>query len=165
MSGDSGGAGTAKRKRKRKRIGWREWVRLPDLYSGRIKAKIDTGARTSALHAFQVEAFTRGRVRYVRFVIHPVQCRRKPEVACTAMIIDQRRITDSGGKREERYVVRTRLKLGTRAWPIELTLSNRDSMGFRLLIGRQAIRRRYLVDPARSFVVRKKAPKSAGSND
>ena len=70
--------------------------------------------------------------------------------------------SDSGGNRQERYVVRTRLKLGTKAWPIELTLSNRDNMGFRLLIGREAIRRRYIVDPARSFVVRKKAPKSAG---
>ena len=156
---------TTKRKRKKKRIGWREWVRLPDLHAGRIKAKIDTGARTSALHAFKVTPFTRGSARYVRFVIHPIQRRRKPEVECVAAVIDQRKITDSGGNCQERYVVRTRLKLGKTSWPIELTLSNRDSMGFRLLIGREAIRRRYVVDPARSFVARKKLRKVSGGDD
>jgi hypothetical protein len=141
---------------KKKRIGWREWVRLPDLHIDRIKAKIDSGARTSALHAFKVTPFTKDGGAYVRFFVHPVQRRRKPEVACVARIIDQRRITDSGGNCQERYVIRTTLKLGKSSWPIELTLSNRDSMGFRLLIGRQAIRRRYVVDPGRSFITRKK---------
>lgn len=148
-----------KRKRppaRKKKIGWREWVRLPDLHVGRIKAKIDTGARTSALHAFKVMPFTKDGAAFVRFTIHPVQRHRKPEIACVGRVIDQRRITDSGGNAQERYVVRTTLKLGKSSWPIELTLSNRDSMGFRLLIGRQAIRRRYVVDPARSFVVRKR---------
>jgi hypothetical protein len=143
-------------KRKKKLIGWREWVRFPDLAIGRIKAKVDSGARTSAIHAFRITPFTRDGAAYVRFVVHPVQRRRKPEVTCVARIIDQRRITDSGGNAQERYVIRTMLKLGKSSWPIELTLSNRDSMGFRLLIGRQAIRGRYVVDPGRSFVVVKK---------
>lgn len=140
----------------KKKIGWREWARLPELKIDRIKAKIDSGARTSALHAFKVTPFTKDGGAYVRFFVHPVQRRRNPEIACVARVIDQRRITDSGGKSEERYVIRTILKLGKSSWPIELTLSNRDSMGFRLLIGRQAIRRRYVVDPGRSFVTRKK---------
>jgi hypothetical protein len=143
-------------KRKKKLIGWREWVRFPDLAIGRMKAKVDSGARTSAIHAFRITPFTRDGAAYVRFVVHPVQRRRKPEVTCVARIIDQRRITDSGGNAQERYVIRTTLKLGKSSWPIELTLSNRDSMGFRLLIGRQAIRGRYVVDPGRSFVVVKK---------
>ena len=145
-----------KAKRKKKRIGWREWVGLPDLAIKRIKAKVDTGARTSALHAFKVTPFTKRGEKWVRFAVHPKQRHRHPEVICEARVIDQRRITDSGGNSQERYVIRTRLKLGTLSWPIELTLSNRDSMGFRLLIGRQAIRRRYVVDPGRSFVVRRK---------
>lgn len=147
---------SVKTKRKKRRIGWREWVGLPDLEIARIKAKVDTGARTSALHAFDVEAFTRRGETFVRFTVHPVQRHRKPEVACTARVVDQRKITDSGGNCQLRYVIRTRIKLGPRSWPIELTLSNRDSMGFRMLIGREAIRRRYVVDPARSFVTKKR---------
>lgn len=149
-----------KAKRKKKRIGWREWVGLPDLEIKRIKAKVDTGARTSALHAFKVTPFTKRGEKWVRFAVHPKQRHRLPEVMCEARVIDQRRITDSGGNCQERYVIRTRLKLGTRSWPIELTLSNRDAMGFRMLIGREAIRRRYVVDPARSFIVKKRSLKA-----
>jgi hypothetical protein len=141
-----------KTKRKKRRIGWRERVGLPELGIARIKAKVDTGARTSALHAFNVKPIKKRGVLYVEFAVHPVQRRRKPEVACVARVLDQRRITDSGGNCQMRYVIRTRLKLGTRSWPIELTLSNRDAMGFRMLLGREAIRRRFLVDPAKSYV-------------
>ena len=153
---------TAKTKAKKKRIGWREWVSLPDWGIKRIKAKVDTGARTSAIHAFKVMPFTKDGGAFVRFLVHPKQRHRKPEVACVARVIDQRRITDSGGNCQERYVVRTTLKLGKSSWPVEMTLSNRDSMGFRMLLGRQAIRRRYVVDPARSYVVRKKKRARAG---
>ena len=146
---------------KRKKIGWREWVSLPEWGIKRIKAKVDTGARTSAIHAFKVMPFTKDGGAFVRFLVHPKQRHRKPEVACIARVIDQRRITDSGGNCQERYVVRTTLKLGKSSWPIEMTLSNRDSRGFRMLIGRQAIRRRYVVDPARSYVVRKKKKATA----
>jgi hypothetical protein len=140
----------------KKTIGWREWVRLPDLNVGRVKAKIDTGARTSALHAFKITPFTKDGAAYVRFVVHPLQRASTPEVACVALVIDHRGVTDSGGRVEQRYVIRTTLKLGKTRWPIELTLTNRDQMGFRMLIGRQALRGRYLVDPSRSFLMRKK---------
>ncbi|MSO73172.1 MAG: ATP-dependent zinc protease [Rhodospirillaceae bacterium] len=147
------------RKKKKKIIGWREWVRLPDLGIQRIKAKIDTGARTSALHAHKVAPFTKDSAAYVRFTVHPIQRQRKPEIVCVALVIDERVITHSGGRSEHRYVIRTTMKLGKSRWPVELTLTNRDQMGFRMLIGRQALRRRYLVDPGRSFVVRKKKAK------
>ena len=152
-------------KSRKKIIGWREWVRLPDLHVGRVKAKIDTGARTSVLHAFRVTPFSKDGASYVRFVIHPLQRRRKPEVTCVALVIDHRNVTDSGGRIEMRYVIRTTLKLGKSRWPVELTLTNRDQMGFRMLIGRQALRRRYLVDPGRSCITRpkKKVSKTKGS--
>lgn len=145
--------------RKKKIIGWREWVKLPDLGVVRIKAKIDTGARTSALHAFRITPFSKYGAAYVRFVLHPLQRRKTPEVPCVALVIDHRRVTDSGGRVEERYVIRTTLKIGNTLWPVELTLTNRDQMGFRMLIGRQAVRRRYIVDPSRSFVTRKRKKK------
>lgn len=148
--------------RKRKIVGWREWVRLPVLCKGaRIKAKLDTGARTSTLHAFRVTPFTKDGASYVRFYVHPLQRKRQPEVRCVALVIDTRVVTDSGGRREERPVIRTQLKMGKSRYPIELTLTNRDQMGFRMLLGRQALRRRYLVDPSRSFVIRKKRRKRA----
>jgi hypothetical protein len=144
------------KKRSKRIIGWREWIYLPDLDVGRIKAKIDTGARTSALHAFKITPFSRDGAAYVRFAVHPVQRQRTPEVSCVARVIDYRAVTDSGGRVEHRYVIRTSLKMGTTRWPIELTLANRDQMGFRMLIGRQALRRRYLVDSGRSFIARRK---------
>ena len=139
-------AKAALKKPKKKTIGWREWVRLPELDVGRVKAKIDSGARTSALHAFKITPFTKDGASYVRFVVHPLQRQRYPEITCVAVVIDHRRVTDSGGRAEMRYVIRTSLKLGTSRWPIELTLTDRDQMGFRMLVGRQALRRRYLVD-------------------
>lgn len=141
---------------RRKIVGWREWVRFPDLKVTRIKAKLDTGARTSALHAFDVKPYTKYGAAYVRFSVHPMQRKSKPEIKCRALVIDHRFVTDTGGRREERPVIRTTLKIGKSRYPIELTLTDRDHMGFRLLIGRQALRRRYLVDPGRSFVIRKK---------
>lgn len=145
---------------KKKRVGWREWVRLPSLCkNAKIKAKLDTGARTSALHAFRITPFTKDGAPYVRFYVHPLQRKSTPEVRCVALVLDTRVITDSGGRREERPVIRTMLKLGKSLYPIELTLTNRDQMGFRMLLGRQALRRRYVVDPSRSFVVRKRRKK------
>lgn len=141
-------------KRKKKIAGWREWVALPDLHIKRIKAKIDTGARTSALHAEKITPFTKDGAAYVRFVVHPLQRKKKPARTCVALVIDHRRIMDSGGRSEERYVVRTTLAVGQSRWPVELSLTNRDQLGFRMLIGRQALRRRYVVDPARSFVTK-----------
>ena len=143
------------KRRNQPHIGWREWVTLKDLGLPAIKAKIDTGARTSALHAFRIEPFRRGDENYVRFFVHPVQRRRKPEIACEARVIERRTVTSSTGHRETRYVIETTAVLGTLEMPIEITLTNRDQMGFRMLVGREAIKRRFLVDPARSFMLGK----------
>src|SRR5690606_11520815 len=132
-------------------LGWEEWVGLPDLDLPAIKAKVDTGARTSALHAFFVEPFGPPSRRMVRFGVHPIPGRHDVAVICTAEVIDHREVTSSNGESEMRYVIRTQLTLGARTWPIELTLANRETMSYRMLIGRQAIQDDMLVDPATSF--------------
>ena len=143
----------ANRKAKAERpvIGWREWVLLPDLLDVPIKAKIDTGARTSALHSFGMRRFTNRGSPHVEFLLHPLQRRRHPEVICIAAVKDERWVTSSNGEREKRLVVETQARLGPVDWTIELTLAHRDVMGFRMLLGREATRRRFLVDPGRSF--------------
>lgn len=126
---------------------------MPDLGIDRIKVKIDTGARTSAIHAFKMRPLERRGQHVVRFSLHPVQRRRKPEIICEAPVADKRLITSSNGEQEHRYVVETRIELGGVIWPIEMTLTNRDEMGFRMLIGRAAILRRFVVDPGGSFAL------------
>ncbi|MCG6895668.1 MAG: ATP-dependent zinc protease [Thiocapsa sp.] len=133
-------------------LGWREWVALPELGLTLVKAKVDTGARTSTLHAFYVDSFYRCGKRYVRFGVHPLQRRTDVVVHGEALVVDQRRVADSGGHREERFVIHTRLLLAGCAWPIEVTLTNRETMLFRMLLGRTAIAGRARVDPARSFL-------------
>lgn len=136
-------------------LGWREWVTLPDLGIDRLKCKVDTGARTSALHAFYVETYTENAITRVRFDIHPLQGRSDKEMHCDAIMLDQREVSDSGGHQELRVVIQTPVTLGGRTWPIELTLTNRDTMKFRMLLGRTAIKGNYLVDPAASYLMGK----------
>lgn len=133
-------------------IGWREWVQLPDLTANPIKAKIDTGARTSAIHAWKIQRFTETGAPWVRFELHPVQKDNRTRVACALPIFDEREVRSSSGEASVRIVVQTRLKLDGRSWPIELTLARRDQMGFRMLIGRTALKRRVLIDPAASYL-------------
>lgn len=136
-------------------IGWREWVALPELNIARIKAKIDTGARTSALHAFSLKPFTENGRNKISFDIHPLQHDTSSIITCTADVVDKRLVTDSGGHEEERYVIMTSIIIAGQAWPIEITLTERENMLFRMLLGRSAIRKRFIVNPARSFVTTK----------
>lgn len=132
-------------------IGWREWLALPDLGVPSIKAKVDTGARSSALHAFETEIFRRGGKHLVRFTVHPRQRNTVTSIQCEAEVIDQRPVRSSGGHETLRPVILTTVELLGQSWPIELTLASRDAMGFRMLLGRQAVRERFLVDPGRSY--------------
>lgn len=133
-------------------VGWREWVSLPDLSIARIKAKIDTGARTSALHAFALQPFTENGQAKIHFDIHPFQHNITDVIRCTADVVDKRLVTDSGGHEEERYVIATPITIAGQTWPIEITLTERENMLFRMLLGRSALRKRFIVNPARSFV-------------
>lgn len=132
-------------------IGWREWVSLPSLGIDRIKAKIDTGARTSALHAFDIERFREDGRERVRFNIHPIQRNNEVTVECVADLIDIRNVCDSGGHRELRCVIETVMILGGLPRLIHITLTDRSTMNFRMLLGRKALQRYYIIDPARSF--------------
>ena len=143
----------------RKILGWREWVALPDLGLPAIKAKVDTGALTSALHAFLIEPYSKDGRDMVRFLIHPVQGDQDFEIECHCPIYDFREVADSGGHREMRYVIQSSIALAGASWPIELTLTNRDTMRFRMLLGRRAMIDRFVVDPAASYVSGKLRPR------
>ncbi len=136
-------------------VGWREWAALPLFDIKAIKVKIDTGARTSALHAFNISPFLKNGKDCVRFDVHPFQRNDEVYNTCMAEVVDYRWVTNSGGGREKRFVVVTMLHLASDAWPIEVTLTDRDQMGFRMLLGRTAMERRLVVDPARSYCLGK----------
>lgn len=143
-------------------IGWAEWVQLPDIGLPLIKAKIDTGARTSALHAFDIRPFRKRGQDWVRFCIHPLKGNQHLTVTCEAAVIDQRLVTDSGGKSERRYVIETRAVIAGKENRIEITLTNREKMAFRMLLGRQAISLfGLLVNPACTTLLQKVKPSLA----
>lgn len=133
-------------------IGWREWVGLPELGIETVKAKVDTGARTSSLHAYDIDQFTRGEQSFVRFRVHPEQRNTRLTLQAEAPLVEWRRVRPSSGHAELRPVITTTVELLGEAWKVELTLTSRDVMGFRMLLGRQAIKRMFLVDPGSSFV-------------
>jgi hypothetical protein len=135
-------------------IGWREWATLPGLGLMAIKGKIDTGAKTSSLHAFDISLDDVGEKTYVLFKVHPLQNNLNLVVSCRALLVDRRTVTDSGGHKEERYVIRTTISLAGIKKKIELTLTNRESMKYRMLIGRAALKQFY-IDPSQSYLAGK----------
>ncbi len=132
-------------------LGWREWLAIPGLSIPAIKAKIDTGAKTSALHAINIEAYKKGGLDYVRFVVQPLQYTDDVLINCDCQLIDERTVTDSGGHQEERYVIETQLILGQSENTIEMTLTDRRCMKFRMLLGRDAMQDPIMVRPAASY--------------
>jgi len=133
-------------------MGWREWVALPDVGITRVKAKIDTGARSSVLHAFDIEYFQREGKAAVRFQVHPQQRDDRVVVTAEAELLEERQVRSSSGQVEWRPAIQTTVELGGQRWRVELTLTRRDAMGFRMLLGRQAVRDRFLVHPGKSFL-------------
>ncbi len=133
-------------------VGWREWVALPDLGLPAVKAKVDTGAKTSSLHAFDLETFREDGRERVRFAVHPLQKNEGVAVRAVADVIDERTIVSSNGQEELRIVIRTPLHLGDAVWPVELTLTDRRAMRLRMLLGRQALEGRLLVDASASYL-------------
>ena len=143
-------------------IGWREWLSLPELGIKFIKAKIDTGARSSSLHAFDVEFFEQEGRQWVRFNVNPVQRNETLVVHAAAPVFDHRTIRSSSGEVQDRPVIKTPVHLLGKHFEIELTLADRNQMGFRMLLGREAFRRRFLIDPGKSYhggVPKKRKPK------
>lgn len=137
-------------------IGWEEWCAFPDLGLPAIKAKVDTGAKTSSIHAYDIKPVTKDGQKYVRFKIHPLQKNKTLEVQCEAPLSDFRSVTSSNGEREKRYVIKTPMKLGNKTIEAEVTLTSRHKMTFRMLLGRDAIAKaKFTVDPVKSFLLGK----------
>ena len=143
---------TAPRKPSKLVVGWREWIALPGLGVAAVKAKIDTGARSSSLHAFDISEFQRDGSPWVRFDIHPLQRDAETIVRAEAPVLEYRHVRSSSGHLTLRPAIRVEVELDGQRWPIELTLAARDDMGFRMLLGREAVRGRFTVDPGRSYV-------------
>ena len=134
-------------------LGSEEWCSFPELGIPAIKARVDSGAKTSALHAINIIPFTKEGVNWVKFDINPIQNNLKTVIHCEALLIDKRIVKSSSGYREQRYVIQTNINIGNDSWPIEMTLTNRDSMGFRMLLGREAMSGRILVDPEQKYLL------------
>ncbi|MFN0058235.1 MAG: ATP-dependent zinc protease [Planctomycetota bacterium] len=150
----------APRRRSLPVIGWREWVCLPELAIKSLEAKVDTGARTSVLHAVDVNEYRRAGTLYLRFKVFPHQQDDARPILARAPVIDRRHVRNSSGQQELRWVISTLLELNDERFPIELSLTSRHAMGFRMLLGRESVRRRFLVNPARSYL-QGRAPRSS----
>jgi len=140
-------------------IGWREWLSLPELGIPGIKAKIDTGARTSAIHTHDYEIYEAGGETRVRFHLHPLRNRADIELECDSLVTAVREVKNSGGQVERRPFIQTTARMGDYEWPIELSLTNRERMRFRMLLGRTAVRMKFAVDPGRSCLASKRLSK------
>ncbi len=134
-------------------FGSEEWCSFPELGIPAIKARVDSGAKTSALHAINIAPFTKEGINWVKFDINPIQNNLRTVIHCEALLIDKRVVKSSSGYREQRFVIQTNLKTGNDSWEIEMTLTNRDSMGFRMLLGREAMSGRILVDPEQKYLL------------
>lgn len=132
-------------------VGWREWCALPAFNIPAIKVKIDTGAKTSALQASNIEAFRKRGNSYIRFTVYPLQRSKQIVRVCTALVVDRRVVTSSNGHKERRYVILTPISIDGCTWEIEVTLSNREPLSFRMLLGREALKGRAIIDPQRSL--------------
>lgn len=132
-------------------IGKEEWCALPELGLPAIKSRVDSGAKTSSLHAFNIHTFEEDGKKYVHFDIHPIQGHRKMIQSCRGLVVDRREVKSSSGEKEQRHVIKTPITLGGETWDIEVTLTNRDTMGYRMLLGREAMQGRVLIDPDASF--------------
>ena len=137
---------------RRKTIGWREWVAMPELGVIEVKAKVDTGADNSSLHAFDIERFESDGIDMVRFEIHPRQRKRKPSIGCVAEVVGERKVKNPGGRMEIRPVIRTTLIVAGERLEALVNLTTRDEMTFRMLLGRRTVRRHFVVDPGRSYI-------------
>lgn len=149
-------------------IGWREWIGLPQLKIKRIKAKVDTGARSCSLHAYDIEIFQKGDQDFVRFKVHPIQRNNRKVVELEAPVLEYREIRSSNGQTTTRPVIETEMELLGIRRTIELTLADRNQMGFRMLIGRRALKGRFVVDSGRSYYggrvsKTRKRPRNPGS--
>ena len=142
-------------------IGWQEWVSLPDVKIPAIKAKVDTGAYTSSLHAENIRHVKKNGISYVQFDIHPIQKNKTIVIRSEAPLVDRRPVRSSSGEEERRSVIRTQLILGHRQWEIELNLTKRDYMGFRMLLGRNAMHGHIIIDPGQKFLHRSMTDKQA----
>lgn len=140
-------------------VGWREWIQLPDLNIPAIKAKMDTGARSSSLHTHFIEPIDVDGKNRVRFGVRPIRKRSDLEIVCEADILDYRRVKDSGGHSEMRCFICTTVILGNRRWPVEVSLTNREGMRFHMLLGRTALAKGFIVDPARSYLTGRRLAK------
>lgn len=132
-------------------LGWREKVSLPSLGISEILCKVDTGAKTSALHSFYIDPYKHDGKEMIRFGLHPIQDETDTVLHCQAEVYDRREVTSSNGDKDMRYVIKTTMVLGDQTKEIELTLTNRDTMKFRMLLGRRAMEKEYIVDPSLSF--------------